>query len=153
MHHRTKSTGYRQKAWDALRGQEWPSVKALADHLGCADSGLRGYVGGLEAHGYVARSNVGAIILARDTGPRAPSYNVNTREFRDWNVSPVMTGAQLKAIVAASGLSISDWLRSIGRHPAEATRLRQMMNGQRPVSTVLAELLGGSTASERGLAL
>lgn len=59
-----------------------------------------------------------------------------------------MSGAQLKAIVTASGLSVSDWLRSIGRHPAEATRLRQMMNGQRPVSAVLAESLADAAAHD-----
>jgi hypothetical protein len=136
---RTKSTGYRQAAWDRLRERPYESVKALADTIGCSADGLRSYIAGLVDHGYLTRDNVGAISIARNTGDRAPSYSVHTREFRDWNVDPIMTADQLRAIVAASGLSVSDWLRAIDHHPSESTRLRQMMNGQRPVSTNIAE--------------
>lgn len=134
MRQRSKSTGYRQHAWDLLQLRDWPSVNALAAHIGCAASGLRNYISGLEDHGYLRRGEDGSLHLAKKTGPRAPSLNINTGEIKDWNREPSMAGSELMAIVANSGLSVVEWLREHGFHPATSTRLRQMMNGQRPVS-------------------
>jgi hypothetical protein len=136
---RTKSTGYRQAAWDMLLSGPQKSIEEMARRLGCASSGLRGYIRVLQAHGYIDRDNLNNLILVKNTGPRAPSANINTGEMRDWNVNPTMTGEQLGAIVTASGLSHGAWLESINHHRTEATRLRQMINGQRPVSGPISE--------------
>lgn len=136
---RTKSTGYRQAAWDALRLERFASVQTLAERIDCAPSGLRNYVRGLETNGYINRADDGQIELVKNTGARAPSFNINTGDFRDWNTDPTMTGERLSAIVSASGLTISAWLTEIGHHPAEMTRFRQMMNGQRPVSQPISD--------------
>jgi hypothetical protein len=138
MRFREKGGGYRQAAWDALQSQAWPTVKALADHIGCGDSGLRDYIAALEDRGYIDRSN-DQILLKKATGPRAPTLSVQTGTFRDWNLNPPMPGSVLKAIIAESGLSLSKWLISNGFHAAGTTRLRQMVNGQRPVSDEIAE--------------
>lgn len=134
MKNRNRSTGYRQKAWTALRKSEFASVAALADHIKCSPDGLRAYVAGLEAHGYVQRGNLGQLTLARNTGARAPSWSVHTGNLRDWNLEPSMTASQLRTAIKKSGMTVVEWLRAHGKHEAGATRLRQMMNGQRPVS-------------------
>ncbi|GAA0206881.1 hypothetical protein GCM10009081_22420 [Brevundimonas nasdae] len=136
---RLRSTGYRQAAWDALKHKPFESVRALADVLGCSADGLRSYIAALEAHQYIQRGDDGVITLVKKTGPRAPSWSVHSRELRDWNQDPAMSADALKKIVSQSGLSDAAWLRAIGKHEAGATRLRQMMNGQRPVSTEMAQ--------------
>lgn len=82
---------------------------------------------------------VGAVELGRRTGPRAPSFNSLSGGFRDWNLDPAMTAVELRQAVNDSGLSVVEWLRARGLHVAGATRLRQMMSGQRPVSDEIAE--------------
>lgn len=132
--------GARQKAWDLLRAKDYQSTKSLADAIGCAAAGLRGYVAALVDHGYVQRLDDGTLRLTRVTGPRAPSWNVHSGDFRDWNIEPGMTGSELQALIRATGLSDAAWLRSHGLPPENSTRLRQMMNGQRPVSDAIATL-------------
>ncbi len=142
---RVKSTGYRQRAWDCLRAQSWRSVQALADHIQCSADGLRGYIALLETHGYVRRVSDGSFSLISDTGQRAPSASVHTGDLRDWNKQPTMSGRDLEAVIEKSGLSLSGWLRAHGKHPAGTTRLRQMINGQRPVSEDMALIARDST--------
>ena len=137
MRYRDKGGGYRQAAWDALQGHAWPTVQALADHIGAGSSGLRDYIAALEDRGYIDRSN-DQVLLKKNTGPRAPTLSIQAGTFRDWNLNPPMSPAVLKAIVADSGLSASAWLVANGFHAAGTTRLRQMMNGQRPVSDEIA---------------
>lgn len=133
---RPTSTGYRQKAWDALRKQPWPTVSALATEIGAVATGLRNYVAALSARGYIVkRVGDGQLTLVQDTGPRAPSWSLATDEFRDWNIEPPMDGGRLRSIVEDSGLSYGEWLVSHGFNRAGVTRLRAMMNGQRPVSS------------------
>lgn len=135
MKARAKSTGYRQAAWDRLRKKPSESVSDLAAAIGCSADGLRAYIAALEIRGYVARANTGHISLAKNSGPRAPAWSVHTNDFRDWNIDKPMSGAALKKIVTRSGLSETDFLRACGFHEAGSTRLRQMINGQRPVSS------------------
>lgn len=143
--HRAKTSGYRQLAWDYLREQPCASVSALASAVGGSAEGLRSYVAELERRGYVERSVTGGITLIKDTGPRSPSWSVHTGEFRDWNLDPGMTAQQLGEIVKSSGLPLSGWLEKHGFSGGGATRLRQMIEGQRPVSKEIARAAGSSS--------
>ena len=73
----------------------------------------------------------------KNTGDRAPLWNVSTKTLFDANLNQCMTGWRLREIVEATGLSLSGWLTANGFHQAGATRLRQMMTGQRPVSPAI----------------
>lgn len=141
MELRTKSTGYRQAAWDALRLQPWENVAELAKAIGASPDGLRSYVRALIGASLVSRDALGTIRLVRDTGPRAPSFSLSTGELHDWNTHPRISPEQAKAIIAASGLSLTQWLESNGFSPNGQTRLRQMLNGQRPMSATYDEAL------------
>ena len=135
---RQHSAGYRQQAWDRLRGGPWrQGVTALAKAIGCTREGLSSYLGILREQGYLAQAS--DIELVKNTGPRAPSANLGRRSLHDWNLNPPMTGAQLQSAVRASGLSNAAWLAGRGFSPNGTTRLRQMMNGQRPVSPAIEE--------------
>lgn len=143
MRKRSTGTGYRQKAWTALRRRVYPDVANLAEAIGASPNGLRPYIAVLEARGYIAREDGGGIHLVNDTGLRAPSWSVHTGDFRDWNIEPAMKASELKAVVKASGLSLSGWLAANGFDIHGATRLRQMMNGQRPVSNEIEAVIDG----------
>lgn len=135
---RTQSGGARQKAWDALRRKAWPSAAELARHIGTSESGLRSYIGALMARDYVVRHADGSIELVNKTGSRCPSWSVHTDDFRDWNLEPAMSGKELGRIIKRSGLTLRQWLVKNGLDASEQTRLRQMVNGQRPVSGRIA---------------
>jgi len=130
--------GARQRAWNALREAQWESVEALARNIGCSAPALRNYIRGLEQNGYIKREVDGTVTLVRDTGQRSPAYSIHTGDFRDWNLDPAMSATELREAINLSGLSIRQWLIAKGLSPTMQTRVRQMMNGQRPVQPKIA---------------
>lgn len=70
----------------------------------------------------------------KNTGRQAPSVSIQRGTLHDYNLHPPMSGERLGAIIKASGLSLSAWLKRHEMHPAGTTRLRQMITGRRPVS-------------------
>lgn len=142
MRDRQHKNALRQAAWDALRSANTPikDVKTLAEHTGATN--LRPYILALKKRGYVQEIENGAIELVKNTGPTAPGYNVQTGAFRDWNLDPLMTGEQLRAAIAATGLKLRPWLISHGQkiNSNSTTRLREMIRGKRPVSDTIERL-------------
>lgn len=139
MIERQNSGGGRQKAWDRLAKGPAESVRALGQELGVSENGLRSYIAALVDRGYIAREVDGSLTMIRHTGPRSPSYSVHTDQFRDWNIEPAMSATEFARLLQASGLSVNDWLRAAGMRIENSTRIRQMKNGQRPVSSIMAE--------------
>lgn len=145
---RQKSGGARQRIWDVLRAGQPVQISDIAHRGETSEISVRAYLNALEARGYiefqhlgyVARGPVRTAQLVRNTGPRCPSWSVHTNQFRDWNIDQPMSGADLGGEIAASGLSIRGWLVKHGLPPSEQTRVRQMINGQRPVSQKIANM-------------
>ena len=139
MIERRHSGGSRQTAWDKLHLADFATVEELGVAVGCPGSSLRPYVAALEKRGYVRRLATGHIHLDRYTGPRAPSWSVHTDDFRDWNLDPPMAGEELARLIDLSGLSIAQWVRAADLPRPHSTRVRQMINGQRPVTPIYAD--------------
>ena len=135
----SKSGRSRQRIWDALRKARRPlpareiAVQAKADKVT-----VWGYLGGLKTAGYASDSEEGWSLL-RNTGPRSPSLNVNTGQFHDWNLEPSMSRKELARAFKASGLSMNQFGVAVGLGENNGTRIRQMMDGQRPVSPKVEE--------------
>lgn len=135
---RQRGGGARQRAWDLLLRSEVQSAAALAAQI-CAEPGsISPYLNGLIKHGYLVKSSGGQLALQKKTGPRAPGWSVHTGEMVDWNLVTTASPEALRSAIKASGLSISAWLRAAGLPEYETTRVRQMMNGQRPISPRVA---------------
>ncbi len=143
MRQRLVGTGYRQRAWDALRKNIYADAALLAEMAGATSGGLSAYITALKERGYIVQAPEG-IELTRDTGPRAPSFNVGAGEFRDWNLQPAMRPAELKAVIRESGLTLAAWLAAHGFDRHNTTRLRQMLNGQRPISDAITAAAKGN---------
>lgn len=140
---RQTSGGLRQAVWSLLLDGRPRAIEEIAAITGGAGASIRPYISALEARGYIkdaadSQPRRRVVLLAQRTGPRAPSWSVTTDQFRDWNRDPAMSARDLKHAVEQSGLSLSGWLSAHGFRPEGATRLRQMMTGQRPVSDEIA---------------
>lgn len=148
---RNNSTGARQRVWDYMRGGAARHISDVARAASASEISVRAYLNALEVRGYVefehlgysGRAQVRTARLIKDTGPRSPSWSVHTDDFRDWNLEPAMGGAELGALIRATGLSIRQWLAVHGVAPTTQTRIRQMVEGQRPVSQRIADLARG----------
>lgn len=144
MRNRSNSEGFRQKLWDALRQQSWEAVADLTEHVGCSQTGARTYLNALRKRGYLGPGPT--LTLIKHTGPLSPGYTAETGEFRDWNLEPLMPGAQLGAILTSLSLSPSAWLRRHGKSTSATTRVREMIEGKRPVTADI------ESAAQRDLA-
>ena len=97
----------------------------------------RGHWVKVETRGSVGAKNAltAEEIAAADLVIIAADIEVDLSRFNGKKLYKTSTGAALKKIVTRSGLSETDFLRACGFHEAGSTRLRQMINGQRPVSS------------------
>lgn len=128
-------TGFRQRIWDALILTTEPiKIPALASITGANRSTVRVYLNGLVKHGYVVKDDGWMLAQGKHTGELAPAYSARTDTLRDWNIDPVMSGAELEAIWTASGLSIGKWSKSIGLSRGLSPRLKQMMLEERDIT-------------------
>lgn len=135
----SKSGGSRQRVWTALRKASRPLSAGEISTIAKADKiTVWGYLTGLKAHGYVANTEEGWT-LEKNTGPRSPSINVNTGSFHDWNLAPPMSGKELQKAFKASDLSMNQFGVAVGLGENNGMRLRQMLDGQRPVSPKIEE--------------
>lgn len=124
----------RQRAWERLRQGPVVSIQELADAARGKHSGIAGWVRVLCDAGYIRRDQRG-LTLTNNTGPRAPSVSTKTGTItRDWNLDLPIDHRRLRAVVHASGLSFSGWLKAHGLHPSLTTKLREMMDGGRPIT-------------------
>lgn len=141
--------GGRQKMWDTLRrtaGRPF-SIGELSQVSGSAETSVRSYLHVLVAHDYVERKEDGMFVLLKNTGPRAPSVNMAEGTLYDWNIHEPLTGAELRSLWAATGLSVKDWVQQAGLFDAAnqatlnaaAHRIIEMFDGKRPVSPAVEE--------------
>jgi len=129
-----RSGGQRQRIWNALLIADEPlSIEEIQRQAGGEPPSIRLYLNGLAKHGYTV-NQLGWTLLKK-TGPEAPAYSDQTKDMRDWNLDLPMKPAELQAAFAAHGGSINQFCIAIGLEPYMVTRLRQMMAGQRPVTT------------------
>lgn len=135
---RKRSGGARQRAWDILLQSNAQSASALAEQIGVEPGTISPYLNGLIKHGYLVRDSSGQLALKKKTGPRAPGWSVHSGELVDWNIVTTASPEALHSAIKSSGLSISAWLRAAGIPEYETTRVRQMINGQRPISSRVA---------------
>lgn len=130
----SKSGGSRQRIWNVLRSASRPLPAGEIATRARADQGtVWGYLSGLKSHGYAANGDEGWT-LEKNTGPRSPSINVNEGRFHDWNLAPSMSPAELRRAFKKSGLSMNQFGVAVGVGENNGTRIREMMDGGRPVS-------------------
>lgn len=135
-----KTGGARQKVWNALRRRKSPAtIRELADVSGATAPQVRGFLAVLHDHGYLdwradGPTSPAEVTLVKDTGPSCPSVSTERRTVHDWNVNPPMTGAELRRIWSESGLSMNQFGVALGLGQNNGTRLKQMMDGHRPVT-------------------
>lgn len=99
-----------------------------------SDVTIRTYLHLLKKNGYAEKSDEGWQ-LTRKTGPISPSVNASTGDFRDWNLDKPMRRSRLIAAFEAHGGSLSAFCRTLGFDSHYATRMKQMMDGQRQISS------------------
>lgn len=120
------ATPERQRAWENLRTKPYPSIGALAEASAFSRNNLSRYLRGLAAAGYV---DLGSLRLVRDPGPIAPRlYDGRLYDLNDATLPDRLARAVRRTP------SRSEWLRRAGLSPSHATRLKQMMNGTRPIT-------------------
>lgn len=130
-----EAKGGRQAMWTALRRGGELTLGTLAAASGSEASSVRVYMHALQVAGYLAHE--GDIYrLINDTGARAPSASTarGATVVYDWNLNPPMRGSELRHIWQDTALSLSAFGAALGLGGNAATRLRQMMDGQRPIS-------------------
>lgn len=132
---RRKSGGTRQRIWNVLMEADGALTPMVIKRATRANSiiTIRTYLNLLRRNGYAEKSDEGWK-LTRKTGPVSPSVNASTGDFRDWNIDKPMRPSRLMAAYEAHGGSLSRFCVALGFDSHGATRMRQMMVGQRPIT-------------------
>ena len=141
-----RSGGARQRIWNLLFMSEEPiTAPEIAKQVVATQESVRLYLNGLARYGF-AEHQVGGWILVKKTGPQAPAYSTRTGDLRDWNIDKPMSATELEQCWKQHGGTMSDFAREAGLHQNSITRLRQMMSGQRPVTTNVESAVRSMTA-------
>ena len=135
-----KSGGARQKIWNALRRRKTAvTISELAELSGSTASQIRGFLAVLKDHGYLdwtikyERAPV-QVTLINNTGPRCPSVSIEKKTVHDWNLNPPMSRSDLRKVWKETGLSLSAFGDALGLGRNHGTKIKQMIDGSRPVS-------------------
>lgn len=129
-----RSGAGRQRVWNALLVAQSPQpTGGLAKIARASPSSVRVYLSGLAKHGLAERDETGWTI--RKTGPLAPAYSAQTGQARDWNTDPPMSPAVLETAWRDHGGSLGQFVRALGIPGHRVTKIRQMLSGQRPVTS------------------
>lgn len=131
---RTQGASGRQAMWNLLRAGDEVSLAEMAEASGSPNISAATYMSALVCHGYVERVGRGSFRLVRNTGKCAPSTNAAAGTLFDWNLNPPMAPDRLRAIWQNSGLTLNKFGVALGLSVGSGTRLKQMIEGGRPIS-------------------
>ena len=148
-----KSGGARQKIWNALRRRSQPvTIAELAELSGSTRSQIRAFLSVLHNHGYLdwrseyQRAPV-EVTLVIDTGPQCPSVSTEKNTMHDWNLNPAMPANDLKKLFQSlreeaeknygENYSMNRFGVDLGLGENNGSRIRDMMNGRRPISPAI----------------
>lgn len=147
---RQRPSGPRQRIWDVLRRAQKPLSRQEIARRASADlNQTSSFLSLGKRAGYFDAANM-EWRLIKNTGPVAPLIS-GSGHVRDLNEFPPMSGIELNSIIKNSGFSVAGFAEKYGLGRGMTTRIRQMINGQRPVGLSVEEAaLAAQKDSQQG---